>query len=53
MASGFWGRFTIPLFAVLMAFAFIALATLRWDAWVGSATVQTTTTPMFVPSSRG
>jgi membrane fusion protein (multidrug efflux system) len=41
-ASGFWGRFTIPLFAVLTAFAFIALATLRWDAWVGSATVQTT-----------
>jgi membrane fusion protein, multidrug efflux system len=30
------------LFAVLAAFAFIALATLRWDAWVGSATVQTT-----------
>jgi membrane fusion protein (multidrug efflux system) len=27
---------------VLAAFAFIALATLRWDAWVGSATVQTT-----------
>jgi membrane fusion protein (multidrug efflux system) len=41
-ASGFWGRFTIPLFAVLTAFVFIALATLRWDAWVGSATVQTT-----------
>ena len=39
---GFWGRFTIPLFAVLAAFAFIALATLRWDGWVGSATVQTT-----------
>jgi membrane fusion protein (multidrug efflux system) len=30
------------LFAVLAAFVFIALATLRWDAWVGSATVQTT-----------
>ena len=41
-ASGFWSRFTIPLFAVLAAFVFIALATLRWDAWVGSATVQTT-----------
>jgi len=37
-----WGRFAIPLFAVLAAFAFIALATLRWDAWVGYATVQTT-----------
>jgi membrane fusion protein, multidrug efflux system len=41
-SSNFWGRFTIPLFAVLVAFAFIALATLRWDAWVGSATIQTT-----------
>ena len=42
-ASGnFWGRFAIPLFAVLVAFAFIALATLRWDEWVGGATVQTT-----------
>jgi membrane fusion protein (multidrug efflux system) len=30
------------LFAVLAAFVFIALATLRWDAWIGSATVQTT-----------
>jgi membrane fusion protein (multidrug efflux system) len=37
-----WARFAIPLFAVLAAFAFIALATLRWDAWVGYATVQTT-----------
>jgi membrane fusion protein (multidrug efflux system) len=27
---------------VLAAFAFIALATLRWDEWVGSAIVQTT-----------
>jgi membrane fusion protein, multidrug efflux system len=41
-ASGFWSRFTIPLFAVLTAFAFIALATFRWDAWVGGATIQTT-----------
>jgi membrane fusion protein (multidrug efflux system) len=32
----------IPLFAVLVAFVFIALATLRWDAWVGNATTQTT-----------
>jgi membrane fusion protein (multidrug efflux system) len=30
------------LFAVLAAFGFIALATLRWDAWVGSAVIQTT-----------
>jgi len=27
---------------VLVAFAFIALATQRWDEWVGSATIQTT-----------
>jgi len=27
---------------VLAAFGFIALATLRWDAWVGSAAIQTT-----------
>ena len=39
--TGF-GRFAIPMFAVIVAFGFIALATLRWDAWVGSATVQTT-----------
>jgi membrane fusion protein (multidrug efflux system) len=28
--------------AVLAAFGFIALATLRWDAWVGSAVIQST-----------
>ena len=37
-----WGRLALPLFAVLAAFVFIALATLRWDAWVGSAAIQTT-----------
>ncbi len=37
-----WRRLALPLFAVLAAFGFIALATLRWDAWVGSAVVQTT-----------
>ena len=42
-ASGnFWGRLAIPLFAVLAAFGFIALATLRWDEWVGGAMIQTT-----------
>jgi membrane fusion protein (multidrug efflux system) len=41
-SSNFWGRFTIPLLAVLTALAFIALATQRWDEWVGSATIQTT-----------
>ncbi|MEA2796221.1 MAG: rane fusion protein multidrug efflux system [Bradyrhizobium sp.] len=37
-----WGRLAIPLFAVLAAFGFIVLATLRWDAWVGGAVIQTT-----------
>jgi membrane fusion protein, multidrug efflux system len=37
-----WRRLAIPLFAVLVALGFIALATQRWDAWVGNATVQTT-----------
>jgi membrane fusion protein (multidrug efflux system) len=41
-SGGSWARLAIPLFAVLAAFTFIALATLRWDAWVGSATIQTT-----------
>ncbi|WFU56116.1 HlyD family secretion protein [Bradyrhizobium pachyrhizi] len=41
-ASGFWSRFAIPLFAVLVALVFVAVATSRWDAWVGSATIQTT-----------
>jgi membrane fusion protein (multidrug efflux system) len=40
--SSSWGRLALPLFAVLAAFGFIALATLRWDAWVGSAVIQTT-----------
>jgi membrane fusion protein, multidrug efflux system len=35
-------RLAIPLLAVLAAFGFIALATLRWDAWVGGAVIQTT-----------
>ena len=42
LQRGAWNRFAIPLFAVLVAFVFVALATLRWDAWVGSATIQTT-----------
>jgi membrane fusion protein (multidrug efflux system) len=41
-SPGSWGRLVIPLLAVLAAFGFIALATLRWDAWVGSAVIQTT-----------
>ena len=42
LQRGAWSRFAIPLFAVLVAFVFIALATLRWDAWVGNAVTQTT-----------
>jgi membrane fusion protein (multidrug efflux system) len=41
-AGGFWGRFAIPLFAVLVALAFVALATTRWDAWTGAARIQST-----------
>jgi membrane fusion protein (multidrug efflux system) len=37
-----WGRLAIPLLAVLAALAFIVLATLRWDEWVGSAVIQST-----------
>jgi membrane fusion protein, multidrug efflux system len=37
-----WRRLAIPLVAVTAAFIFIAIATLRWDVWVGAATVQTT-----------
>jgi membrane fusion protein, multidrug efflux system len=41
-ATGFWGRFTIPLVAVLAVLGFIALATLRWDEWTGNARIQVT-----------
>ena len=37
-----WRRLAIPLVAVAAALIFIAIATLRWDIWVGAATVQTT-----------
>ena len=37
-----WGRLALPIFAVLAAFGFVVLATLRWDAWVGAAAIQTT-----------
>jgi membrane fusion protein (multidrug efflux system) len=42
VSRGSWDRLAIPLFAVLVALGFVALATLRWDAWVGSATIQIT-----------
>jgi membrane fusion protein (multidrug efflux system) len=35
-------RIGIPVLAILAALAFVALATLRWDAWVGGARVQST-----------
>jgi membrane fusion protein (multidrug efflux system) len=35
-------RLAIPVFATLVALAFVALATLRWDTWVGGARIQTT-----------
>ena len=41
-SPGAWRRLVIPVFAVLAAFGFIILATVRWDAWVGSAAVQST-----------
>ncbi|MBR1088864.1 HlyD family secretion protein [Bradyrhizobium manausense] len=42
LASPLWGRLAIPLFAVIVALAFVALATLRFDEWVGNEAVQTT-----------
>src|ERR1700682_1247746 len=35
-------RLAIPVFAVLVVLAFLAHASLRWDAWVGHAPIQTT-----------
>jgi membrane fusion protein (multidrug efflux system) len=32
----------IPLFAVAVALGFVAVATVRWDEWTGSAAIQTT-----------
>lgn len=40
--SSLWSRLAIPLFAVIVALAFVGLATLRFDEWVGNATTQTT-----------
>jgi membrane fusion protein (multidrug efflux system) len=41
-AYGFWGRFTIPLIAVLAALGFIVVATTYWNEWTGDARIQTT-----------
>ena len=40
--GGFWGRFAIPLLAVLVALGFVALATSRWNEWTGAARIQET-----------
>jgi membrane fusion protein (multidrug efflux system) len=42
LATSLWGRSAIPLFAITVAFAFVLLATLRFDEWVGTAAIQTT-----------
>ncbi|QIP06808.1 HlyD family secretion protein [Bradyrhizobium symbiodeficiens] len=41
-AASLWSRFALPLFAVIVALGFVALATLRFDEWVGNAVIQTT-----------
>ncbi len=41
-SSGAAARLAIPVLAVLLALGFVALATLRWDEWVGAAIIQTT-----------
>ncbi|OAF09026.1 HlyD family secretion protein [Bradyrhizobium neotropicale] len=41
-ASSLWSRLAIPLFAVIVALGFVALATQRFDEWVGDAVIQTT-----------
>lgn len=41
-ASSTWRRLAIPLACVIVAAAFVVLATLRWDEWVSSAAIQTT-----------
>ena len=37
-----WRRLGVASFAVLLALGFVALATIRWDAWVGAAATQVT-----------
>jgi membrane fusion protein (multidrug efflux system) len=37
-----WRRLGVAAFAVLLALGFVALATIRWDAWVGAAATQVT-----------
>ena len=37
-----WRRLGLPIFALLLAFGFVVLATVRWNSWIGGAVVQTT-----------
>jgi membrane fusion protein, multidrug efflux system len=37
-----WRRLVIPLAAIAVATGFVALATLRWDSWMASLSLQTT-----------
>jgi membrane fusion protein (multidrug efflux system) len=37
-----WRRLGVAVFAVLVALGFVALATIRWDAWVGGTATQVT-----------
>jgi membrane fusion protein (multidrug efflux system) len=37
-----WSRLAIPLFAVVAALGFVALATVQWNEWIGAAAIQTT-----------
>jgi len=39
---GSLARLALPSLAVITALGFVALATTRWDAWVGEAAIQTT-----------
>jgi membrane fusion protein, multidrug efflux system len=42
VSIGLLGRFMIPLFAILIALGFVALATQRWNEWTGNERVQVT-----------
>src|SRR6201992_61678 len=37
-----WRRLGVAFFAVLLALGFVALATIRWDTWIGAAATQVT-----------
>lgn len=41
-AGATWRRLAIPLACVVVAAAFVVLATVRWDEWISGARIQTT-----------